>query len=501
MDIGNYPQESGNHLMAKKKKADQEQASEDQAGKEAKTTQVTVQDVGPCKKKVTVEIPESKVKESLGKKYEELRKDAVLPGFRKGRAPLRLLEKRYGTDVTKQAKLELIIDASQEAMKEHKIESLADPDIDHEKVEVPASGPMKFEFEVTVRPTFELPELEGLELEKPVIEVTDAKVDQEVEALCKRAGLWTPKDGAVAADDQVIADVAVNVEGAAEHEKHDNIEIYVRKTGFVGGVPVEDLDKLLIKAKVGDEKKTTVEVPATFFNEQYRGKKVNVQITIREVKELKPAELTDEFLNRFGLESVESLKDSIRKNLEGHCEQEARAAMTDQIYHYLDEKINLELPAEVVAGQSANIMQRQYANLITRGVPKEEVEQQMEQLRASSEEQAVDQLKQYFIMEKAAEKYEINVTDEEINGYIAQVAAQRGRRPEKMRDEMMRDGSLAHFTMQYKEQKFVDKIIEKAKITEVAPEKATKAAKARAAKADKHKRPVRAMSKKAKEKE
>jgi trigger factor len=491
--------------MAKKKKADQEQASGDQVGQDAKTTtQVTIEDVGPCKKKVTVEIPESKVKESLGKKYEELRKDAVLPGFRKGRAPMRLLEKRYGTDVTKQAKLELIVDASQEALKENKIDVLGDPDIEHEKVEVPASGPMKFEFEVTVRPNFELPELEGLELEKPVIEVTDAKVDQEVAALCKRAGFWTPKDGAVADDDQVIADVTVNVEGAAEHEKHDNIEIYIRKTGFVGGVPVEDLDKLLVKAKVGDEKKTTVEVPATFFNEQYRGKKVNVQITVREVKELKPAELTEEFLSRFGLKSVESLKDSIRKNLESHSEQEAQAAMADQIYHYLDEKISIELPADVVAGQSANIMQRQYANMITRGMPKEEIEQQMEQLRASSEEQAVDQLKQYFIMEKAAEKYEINVTDEEINGYIAQVAAQRGRRPEKMRDEMMRDGSLTHFTMQYKEQKFVDKIIEKAKITEVAPEKATKAAKARAAKADKtdkQKRPVRSMSKKAKEKE
>jgi trigger factor len=490
--------------MAKKKKADQEQASEEQTGKEGQaTTNVTVEDVGPCKKKVTVEIPESKVKESLGKKYEELRKDAVLPGFRKGRAPLRLLEKRFGMDVTKQAKLELIIDASQEAMKEHKIDMLSDPDIDHEKVEVPASGPMKFDFEVNVRPNIELPELEGLELEKPVIEVTDAKVEQEVEALCKRAGVWAPKDGAVAADDQVIADVIVNVEGAAEHEKLDNIEIYVRKTGFVGGVPVEDLDKVLVKAKVGDEKKATVDVPATFFNEQYRGKKVDVQITIREVKQLKPAELNDEFLRRFGLESVDNLKESIRKNMEGHSKQEARSALTDQIYHYLQEKIDIELPADVVAGQSANILQRQYANLLMRGTPKEEAEQQMEQLRASSEEEAIDQLKLYFIMEKIAEKYEINVTDEEINGHIAQAAAQRGRRPEKMRDEMIRDGSLAHFTMQVKEQKFIDKIIAKAKITEVAPEKATKAAKARAAKAEKaeKKRPVRAMSKKAKDKE
>jgi FKBP-type peptidyl-prolyl cis-trans isomerase (trigger factor) len=82
--------------MAKKKKADQTQESGEQAAQEAKsTTNVTVEDIGPCKKKITIEIPESKVKESLGKKYEDLRKEAVLPGFRKGRAPLRLLEKRF----------------------------------------------------------------------------------------------------------------------------------------------------------------------------------------------------------------------------------------------------------------------------------------------------------------------------------------------------------------------------------------------------------------------
>jgi trigger factor len=489
--------------MAKKKKADQEQASQEQAGQDAKTTtKVTVEDIGPCKKKITVEIPESKVKESLGKKYDQLRKDAVLPGFRKGRAPLRLLEKRFGSDVTNQAKLELMIDASQEAMKENKIESLGDPHIDHEKVEVPASGPMKYDFEVEIRPEFELPELEGLEIEKPIIEVTDAKVEQEVEDICKRAGVWTPKDGAVAADDQVIADVILNVEGNADPEKHNNIEIYVRKTGFVGGIPIEDLDKLLIKAKVGDEKKTTVDVPATFFNEQYRGKKVEVQITIREIKQLKPAELNDEFLKRFGLESVEKLKDNIRQNLVGQSQQEAHSAMCDQVYHYLQEKLDFELPADVVAGQSANILQRQYANLLMRGMPKEEVEQQMEQLRASSEEKAIDQLKLFFVMDKIAEKFEISVSDEEINGHIAQIASQRGRRPEKMRDEMMRDGTLSQFTMQVREQKCIDKILEKAKITELAPEKATKAAKAKAAKAekaDKHKRPVRTMSKKDKE--
>jgi trigger factor len=486
--------------MAKKKKAEQEQAAEQAESKVG----VTIENVGPCKKKVTIEIPESKVKGSLHKKYDELRKEAVLPGFRKGRAPLRLLEKRFGTDITRQAKMELMLDASQEALKENKLDVLGDPNIDPEKVEVPESGPMKFDFEIEVRPEFELPEMDGIEIEKPVAEVTDAMVETEVQTLCKRAGVWMPREGAIEAEDQIIANVVLKVEGAADIEKKDNIEVYVRKAGFVGGVSVENLDQLLIGAKAGDEKKTTVDVPETFFNEQYRGKKVEVEITIKEVKQLKPAELNDEFVKRYGLESADKLKAEIRQSLAAQSQQQAQSAMADQVHHFLQEKITFELPNDIVASQSAEVLQRQYANLLMRGVPKEEVEQQMEQMRAGSEEQAREQLKIYFIMDKVAEKYEVTVTDEEINGHIARIAAYRGRRPEKMRDEMMRDGSLSQFTLQVREQKCIEKILEKAKIDEVAPEKATKAKAAKAAKtekADKHKKPTRALSKKTKEKE
>ena len=82
--------------------------------------------------------------------------------------------------------------ASEEAIKDNEINSLRDPDIDHEKVELPEDGPLKFEFEVEVRPEFDLPKLEGIKIEKPTIEVTDARVDEELAVLQKRGGVWTP---------------------------------------------------------------------------------------------------------------------------------------------------------------------------------------------------------------------------------------------------------------------------------------------------------------------
>ena len=93
----------------------------------------------------------------------------------------------------------------------------------------------------------------------------------------------------------------------------------------------------------------------------------------------------------------------------------------------------------------------------------------MEEMRASSEERAKEQLKTFFIMDKIAEKLGVEASEEEINGHIARVAAQRGRRPEKMREEMVRDGSLAQFALQVREEKCVSKLLETAKITDVDP--------------------------------
>jgi trigger factor len=490
--------------MAEEEKTQEEKTTEEEKTKsQTDKNIVKIEESGPCKKKVSVEIPEETIKASLDEQYEELRHEAVVPGFRKGRAPLRLLEKRFGTNVRTQVKLKLLAEASEAALKDNELDSLGEPDVDHEKVELPDTGPMKFEFEVEVRPEFKLPELEGIEVEKTKIETTDQQLDDDILAMRKRAGIWTPKeDGKVEIDDQVVADAVLIIEGAAEHEKHDNIELFARKNGFVGAVPVENLDQLLKGAKQGDEKKTSVEVPSTFFNEQYRGKKVDIEITVKEIKQLEPAELNEEFFSRFGVDNVDDLRDRISESRSAQAEQQARTAMNEQVYKYLLDKTKLDLPADIVADQSTRILQRQYTNMLMQGIERDQIDQQMEALRASSEQQAKEQMKLFFIMDKIAEQFEVSVTEEEINGHIAQVAASRGRRPEKMREELARDGSLAQFSLQIREQKCIERILEKAKIKEVQPAKAKKKTAKKASKkiAEKAKAEPKKTTKKAEKK-
>ena len=134
----------------------------------------------------------------------------MLPGFRKGRAPRRLLEKRFGKETTEQIKLKLLAEASECALKDNKLDALRDPDIDYEKIELPESGPLKFDFEIEVRPEFELPALEGIAVNKTKLEVTEGQIDREIEQLQRWSGIWAPAGRRRSKhDDQIIADVTL----------------------------------------------------------------------------------------------------------------------------------------------------------------------------------------------------------------------------------------------------------------------------------------------------
>jgi len=398
-----------------------------------------------------------------------------LPGFRKGRAPRRLLEKRFRKETAEQVKLRLLADASEAVIKDEELKALGEPDIDFEEIKLPEEGPLTFDFEIEVRPEIDLPPLEGIPVTRTKLEVTDEQIDAEIEQMLKWSGIWTPRsEGAVELDDQIIADVHLKIEDLEEQEKLDNAEIFVRQNGFVGQVPVEKLDEFLVGAKAGQTKEFSIDVPKTYFREEYRGKKVDIKIEIKDIKWLKPADLDESFFRRAGVESEEELREKTHDKLQNQLEKQIRSEMSEQIYKYLHDNTDFELPLEVVAQQADTVLRRQYVNLLMRGMPREQIAEHMEQLQAGSEEQAKRQLKTFFIMDKVAEKFGIEVSEEEINGHIAQLAAQRNQRPERMKEQMEHDGSLAQFSLEVRQDKCVEKLLETAKITEKKPDKKEK---------------------------
>ena len=179
----------------------------------------------------------------------------------------------------------------------------------------------------------------------------------------------------------------------------------------------------------------------------------------------------------FGDIDEDELREKIQDMLQSRLEQQRRPEMTEQIYKYLLDNTDFELPLDIVGQQATMVLQRQYSNLIMRGLSREQIEEQLEQLLAGSEQQAERQLKTFFIMDKVAEKLDISVSEEEINGHIAQLAMQRQQRPEKMREQMERDGSLAQFSLEVRQNKCIAKLLETAEVTEKKAKKEKKSKK------------------------
>jgi len=426
---------------------------------------VQVEDSGPWKKKISIDIDREQIDKELDKQYGELRYTAQIPGFRKGRAPRRLIEKRYGEDVSDQTKLRLLAQAFEQIEEGQDFEVLGEPDFDPEKIELPKEGDFHFEYEVEVKPQFELPKLEGVRIEKPLFEVTDERVDEALEHLLRRQGrIEEIADVPTEDNDVITADVTMKTEGV-EEPVQEKTRLFVGTENLLQ-VPIEVEKNWLIGVKVGDTKTCSATVPDDYEKEAYRGKKAEFEVKIKEIRRLIPAELNEEFLQRLGVSDEQELKKHIEDDLEQQSDREIRNQMSQQVYRFLDEAVDFELPVGVATRHADRALQQQYFRLLQQGVPQEQITQNLEQLRASSTTESQRQLKMSFILEKVSEELGIEVSDGEVNAVVAQVASRYDRRPERMREEMQREGRLEQIKDQLRDEKAVDKILEMAEVVD-----------------------------------
>jgi len=426
---------------------------------------VNVEDSGSWKKKISIDISRKQIDKELDTQYGELRYTAQIPGFRKGRAPRRLIEKRYGQDLRDQTKLRLLARAFEQIEEGQDFEVLGEPDFDPEKIELPQEGDFHFEYEVEVKPEFELPSLEGIRIEKPLFEVTDEQVDEAQEQLLKRQGrIENITDAPTDENDVITADVTMRAEGVEEPIQEET-RLFVRTENLLQ-VPIEVEENWLVGVKLDDTKTCSAIVPDDYEKEEYRGKKADFEVKVKGIRRLIPAELNEEFLQRLGVSDEQELKKHLEENLEQQADREIRNQMSQQVYRYLAEKIDFELPVGIATRHADRALQQQYVRLLQQGVPQEQITQNLEQLRATSTSESQRQLKMSFILEKVSEELNIEVSDGEVNAVVAQIAARYGRRPERMREEMQREGRLEQIKDQLRDEKAVDQILEMAEVVD-----------------------------------
>jgi trigger factor len=431
---------------------------------------IRVEDAGPATKKVWVEIPKEKVAEVIAKQYKELRQDAVIPGFRKGHAPQKLIEKKFATDVKEQVRRTLISDSYEQAVEKNSLKVIGEPEFENpDKIELKADEPLTYSFSVEIQPDITLPELKGVKVKKPKITVTEDHINQAMTNLREQQGALVPvEDRGVAERDYIIADVVATL-GGVVISRQEGAQIVVR-AGRIAGVHVEDLPKQLEGAKSGEKRTLKVKLPDTYPNESMRGAEIDVDITVKDIKRLQPVELNQEFLDGLGFTNEKELRQALREQMDERIINDVKAAMRGQVIDYLLKGVDVTLPTKLTSKQSERVVNRRAVSLMMRGVSREQVAANIERLKSGALEEGVQELKSFFILQKVAEQMDVDVSEAELNGRIAQIALQQGRRPEKLRAELMKDtNTLTNLYVQLREEKAIDRVLDTAEIEEVEP--------------------------------
>lgn len=444
-----------------------------------RSNKVTVTDIGPCLKKLSIEIPQETVAEQLGTSIDTLLVEAELPGFRKGRAPKRLVERKFGSTIRREAKNQLVATAYQKAVEEHKLRVVGDPTSETlAKIDIEDGKPLTFEVELEVSPEFELPELEGVEVKKPLIETTDAMIDAEVERLRLNEGSLESRETVEPGDYLTGHAVMKGEDGKTILDINDAV-IQVPTAdkngkGMILGVVVDDFGSQIGKPEIGKTLTVKTTGPEQHENEAVRGKDIVITFAVKRADRIIPASV-EEVAARYGMESAQQVRDAVKGRIEQRVQVDQATAMRNQVAKHLLDNTQMTLPERLTALQSARNLERARMELMYRGTDPQAIEENLAGLRSGTADAAARELKLFFALDKAAEKLDIKVSEQEMNNRIAQMAFSRGERPEKLRQEIIARNQVGTVFQQIREHKTLDAILAKAKVTEMSLEEFNKA--------------------------
>lgn len=446
---------------------DESGGDEEQAEAEKLDLDVKIQSRSACERHITVTIPRADIDRYYGKAFSELMGKAAVPGFRAGRAPRKLVEMRFRKDVTDQVKSSLLVDSLEQISESHELSPISEPDFDPLSIEVPEDGPMTFEFDIEVRPEFELPKWKGLKIERPVREFTAEDVEKQLHNLLARHGKLAPFDGPAENDDYLSMNLKFK-DGDTLISSVDEEVIRIRPTLSFRDGKVEGFDQLMKGVKAGETRIGKAKLSDDAPNEHLRGKEISAEFEVLEVKKLELPELSHAFLEQLGgFQGEGDLRDAIKDNLERRLSYEQQRRARQQILASLTEAANWDLPPALLKRQSVRELERAVLELRRSGFGEEEIRLHENELRQNSRVNTARALKEHFILERIAEDQKIEDLPDDYDDEIKLIAKQSGESPRRVRAQLEKRGLMDTLRNQIIERKTIDLILSEATFKEV----------------------------------
>ena len=432
---------------------------------------VTVENLAPCKKLVRVEVEAQKVDETLESVTKQFQREANLPGFRPGKAPREMVVRKFGKDIEDEAKRKLISEAYKNALEEKKIDVLGYPDI--EEIQFSRGQPLQFAATIETTPEFELPEYKGIPVKREARSVTDKDVERALQVLSESQTTFKTVErpaqtGDIAvvnytgtSDGKPITEIAPTAKGLTEQK---SFWVEIGSNSFIPG-----FSEQVMGAKAGDKRTVNVDFPADFVTKELAGKKGVYDVEIVEVKEKVLPPIDEAFAKSYGAESLEKLRAGVRRDLENELNYKTNRSIRNQLVRSLLNRINFELPETAVAHETKNVVYDIVQENAKRGVSRETIETQKEQIYSAATQGAKERVKVAFLLQKIAEKEDIKVSQEEIAQRINHLAATYEIPAPKFLKDLQKRNGLIEVYDQIMNEKVLDLLQREAKVEDVPP--------------------------------
>jgi trigger factor len=435
---------------------------------------VTVENLGPCKKLLRFDIDATAVDTAFDAVAKDYQKQAALPGFRPGKAPKDMVLKRYEKEIEDEAKRKLMGDTYRNAIKEHKLEVVGYPDV--EEIQFGKGQAMQFAATIETAPEFELPEYRGLQAKREKRAVTEEDIDKALKLLADRVSNFNTVEREVKEGDFVVVNYTGSSEGKPLTEvapaakgltEQKGFWIEVKPDSFIPGFALQ-----LAGAKAGEKRTVNVDFPADFVTPELAGKKGSYDVEVVEVKEKAVPALDDAFAKSYGAESVSALREGVRRDLQNELNTKQTRNVRGQVVKNLLDQVSVELPETLVAQETRNVVYQIVQENQQRGVSKETIDAQKDQIYQASNNTARERVKASFVFQKIAAKEGIRVQPEEVNARIYALSQQYQMTPDKFAKELEKRDGISEIWSQLLNEKVIDFLQQTAKIEDVEPSEA-----------------------------
>ncbi len=428
---------------------------------------VSLKNAGTCRKTMKVEVPAAVVAEERAELLKFYAKGVALPGFRKGKAPKDLVEKKFAKEMAADLKDRLVPKYYHEAIEAESVKVVSIVEVG--EPELAEGKPLKFEVTLDVVPEFKLPKYQGIAIKAEKTDVDDKQVGETIDSIRRQHATFDDiEDRPANEKDMVQVSYESTIDGTPLEEKVPEARGMGKGNGY--WITCDDeaflpgMGKALIGASIGDKKDITVEFPESFIVKELANLKADFKVEVTGMRESKLPEFDEEFLKQLRVESEEELRTNVRGHLEEAAENKEKSRQQDAVCEFLLKKTKIEVPETAVQQQTRNVMYEMARQRMMQGMGQEQIAAQSEDMMEEAKVKGEEQVKLRYIIFDIADAEKIGADDQEVSEEIARMAVQQGKDVSEVRKELEKDDNVESVRDQLRFGKTIEFLLEKAKI-------------------------------------